>query len=84
MRKELLVYIPTAEKGEEIAITALTQNRNFVLLSTAFGKVTANRKDLIYALKEIEEFDSINNAETTEVAAPLLFSIPEEIEYGEE
>ena len=61
MRKELLVYVPTIEKGEEISVTSVSSNRSYVLINTPSGKVTANRLELLTALQEIEEFDKINN-----------------------
>lgn len=81
MRKELLVFVSTAEQGEEISVTSVAKNRSFVLISTPNGKVTANREELVEALAAIKEFDESNNTETTSVTP----SIPtfEEVEYGQ-
>jgi len=83
MRKELLVFVPTAESGEEISVTALTKNRNYVLINTIGGKVTANRAELIEALLAIEEFDKINNRILVEMKAEVLSFVKDEIEYGD-
>ena len=80
MRKELLVYVPTIEKGEEISVTAVSSNRSYVLINTPNGKVTANREELLSSLLSIEEFDKANN--------PILvvekvnpFTIVDDVEY---
>lgn len=82
MRKELLVFITTAEQGEEISVISVAKNRDFVLLNTAAGKFTANRKELIEALNAIGEFDSTNNDSNTTEEAPV--NTFEEVAYGEE
>lgn len=83
MRKELLVYVPTIEKGEEISVTSVSSNRSYVLINTSNGKVTANRAELLSALQEIEEFDKVNNSAIVElsiVSEVLNF----DVEYVEE
>ena len=81
MRKELLVYVPTFEKGTEISITSVSNDRAFVIINTPSGKITANRIELISALKEIEEFDLANNQVESKVI-PLV--IVDEVTYGDE
>lgn len=84
MRKELLVYVNTTERGSEISLTALSNNRDFVLINSPTGKFTANRQELIEALKAIEEFDSVNNVTPTDPLLLLVANVQEEVEYGEE
>ena len=64
MRKELLVYLDTAERGETLSVTAIANNRAFVTLNTPAGKTTASIKDMIDALNEILAFDKLNNSTT--------------------
>lgn len=80
MRKELIVYVSTTERGEEISVTAVAKNRDFVLINMPSGKFTANRVELIEALNAIEAFDKVNN---TEQAPPVEVS-GNDIEYGDE
>lgn len=84
MRKELLVYVNTTERGSEISVTALSNNRDFVLINTPSGKVTANRQELIDALKAIEEFDSVNNKEAGEQLILVAAVSGNDVEYGDE
>ena len=90
MRKELLVYVNTTERGSEISLTALSNNRDFVLVNSPNGKFTANRQELVEALKAIEEFDSINNVASSEPlilvrsSTNLVAPVSDDIEYGEE
>lgn len=62
MRKELLVFVPTMEAGEEISLASIKDDRNFVVFSGANGKFTANLKELKAALDAIEEFNKVNNS----------------------
>ena len=62
MRKELHVFVSTVERGEEISVSSVTTSRDFVLISTPFGKVSANKEDLLSALKAISEFDAEFNS----------------------
>jgi len=62
MRKELLVYVDTAERGETVSVTAIANNRAFVTLNTPAGKTTVSIKDMIDALNEILAFDKLNNS----------------------
>ncbi len=84
MRKELLVYVNTTERGSEISVTALSNNREFVLINTPSGKVTANRNELIEALKAIEDFDSINNRDVGEPPILVAALSGNDVEYGDE
>lgn len=84
MRKELLVFIPTLEANEEISVTAIAKNRDFVLLNTQVGKITAHREDLISALKAIEEFDKANNTEGKQENLVADIGNSVDIEYGSE
>jgi hypothetical protein len=80
MRKELLVFISTAEQGEELSVLSVAKNRDFVLLTSSIGKFTANRKELLDALTAIGEFDTSNNSSSeTKSLAPNF----EEVSYGE-
>jgi hypothetical protein len=81
MRKELLVYVDTAERGETLSVTAIANNRNFVTLNTPAGKTTASIKDMIDALNEILAFDKLNNSTAdppNEVPAQLDFEYTNE------
>jgi len=62
MRKELLVYVNSGEKDEEVAVRSVSSDRDLVILTNSVGKFTANRKELVDALLEIESFDLVNNA----------------------
>lgn len=81
MRKELLVYVNTGERGEEIGITSVSKNRSLVLFNTPLGKVTVVRSELIEALSAIEEFDKTNNGEIVE---SVTVSNVIDVEYGEQ
>lgn len=81
MRKELLVYVTTAEPNEEISVTSVSKKRDYVLLTTAFGKITANREELISALKAIEDFDIEYNSEVLPEIPTLDLN---EVSYGDE
>ena len=83
MRKELLVYVPTFEKGTEISVTSVSNDRSFVIINTPNGKVTANREELVLALLALEEFDKEHNSILVE-AKVLPISILEDVTYGDE
>ena len=78
MRKELLVYVDTAERGETLSVTAIANNRAFVTLNTPAGKTTASIKDMIDALNEILAFDKLNNST---VDPPTETQITFDVEY---
>jgi len=87
MRKELLVYVNTTERNSELSVTALSNNRDFVLINTPSGKVTANRQELIEALKAIEEFDSVHNkVQKDPIEQSILVGAVSgnDVEYGDE
>jgi hypothetical protein len=79
MRKELLVFVPTIEAGEEISVASIKDDRNYVILSGASGKFTANLKELREALNSIEDFNKSNNPEKESVPENKYF----QIEYGD-
>jgi hypothetical protein len=79
MRKELLVYVDTAERGETVSVTAIANNRAFVTLNTPAGKTTVSIKDMIDALNEILAFDKLNNSSTTD--QPVEAQISFDVEY---
>lgn len=81
MRKELLVFISTAEQGEEISVLSVAKKREFVLLNVGGNKFTANRKELIEALNAIGEFDEANNTNTQ--AIENTTNTFEDVAYGE-
>lgn len=82
MRKELLVYVSTVEKNEEIAVTSIGKHRNCVLITGSTGKFTANRQELIEALNAIEQFDKEINPVIIEEKIVKDDNV-EEVEYGE-
>lgn len=84
MRKELLVYVSTTERGEEISITSVSKNRLYVLINTIGGKVTANRSELLLALQSIEEFDKINNTNVVDLNLVPEIPVIEDVEYVDE
>lgn len=84
MRKELLVYVPTFEKGEEISVTSVAINRSFVLINTPNGRVTANREELLNALLEIEVFDKIHNSKEENLVALNIVPQILDVEYTED
>lgn len=61
MRKELLVYVNSGEQDEEVSVRSVSTNRDLVIITNSVGKFTANRSELMSALKEIEAFDNLNN-----------------------
>ena len=77
MRKELIVYVQTMERGEEFSVSSVATDRSFVRISAAGGKFTASVKELREALKSLEDFDTEHNV--VEIpATPTQF----EVEYG--
>ena len=79
MRKELLVYVDTAESGESLSASAIASNRDFVVLKSTSGRLTANVKELIEALNVILQFDKENNPTTIEPLEEVSFE--HSIEY---
>lgn len=80
MRKELLVFVDSGERGEEVSITSVVKNRDFVLINSGVGKFTISRSQLKEALAAIEEFDSTNESQQL----PLIPNILVDVEYGNE
>lgn len=82
MRKELLVYVNTNERGQEISVASLAADRNYVVINTSTGKVGVAVKELKAALEAISVFNAENNtSEEKEVEQLPVFG---EIVYGEE
>lgn len=81
MRKELLMYVSTAERDEELGIMSISKNRKCVIINSGGTKFTANREELLQALKAIEEFDMQNNATQEE---PPELPVYEDVEYVQE
>jgi len=82
MRKELLVYIPTAERDEELGVMSISKNRSCVIINSGGTKFTANRQALVAALLAIEEFDKANNSTTNE--SPPEAPVYQDVEYVKE
>jgi hypothetical protein len=79
MRKELLVFVSTTEHDNEISVTSVTKNRAYVLFNTGMGKFTANREDLMLALKAIGDFDTENNSIES---VDIVVDLSADVEYG--
>ena len=82
MRKELLVYVDTAERGETLSVAAIATNREFVVLNSTAGRMTASVKELIEALNTIREFDKTNNPTTVDPPTEAQMSF--DVEYTNE
>ena len=63
MRKELLVYVDSGERDEEVSVRSVSTNRDLVIITNSIGKFTANRAELLKALEEIAAFDNLNNTD---------------------
>lgn len=84
MRKELLVYVNTGELNEEISLTSVARKRSLVLITTSSGnKFTANKEELLEALKAITEFDAQTNSSTDDKPTEIEINTLE-VSYGEE
>lgn len=77
MRKELIVYVATMERGNEFSVASVASDRNFVVINNGNGKFTASVKELRAALLALEDFDTEHNVEQIP-AIPVQF----EVEYG--
>ena len=83
MRKELIVFVNTGEGNEEIGMSSVSRNRNFVILSLPNGvKITANKSELVEAIKAIDDFDKTENTEVV-VSNDLTPVNDLEVSYGD-
>jgi hypothetical protein len=80
MRKELKVFISTSERNEEISVTSILKNRSILVFDNGINKFTANKEELLEAIKSIEEFDKENNVAVNEVS--IVSNEHFEVEYG--
>lgn len=84
MRKELIVFVNTLEKGEEVSVSSVASNRKFVILTSPTGqKFTASVEELSQALIELNSFnsgDTVTKGNSEEVQAVSEFL---DVEYGE-
>lgn len=76
MRKELVCYLSTTEKGVDINVRSLGSDKEGVLFTTELGKFAVKMSDLVEALTALKEFDVGTVA--TEVVNDTV-----EIVYGE-
>lgn len=87
MRKELIIFVNTLEKGEEISVSSVAVNRKFVILTTATGhKFTASSSELLEALAELNSFnqgEAISNNVLAIVPNDPQIPLFEDIEYGD-
>lgn len=81
MRKELLVFVDTMERGEEISVSSVTKDRSYVIISTPTGKVSASKDQLRKALDELDSFYSSEDSSSVPVVEQSSFM---EVSYGDE
>lgn len=68
MRKELTVYVPTTEEGEEVSLKGISPDGKIVLFELAgVGRFAINSDELKKAFMEIEIFQSVNKKQETPV-----------------
>ena len=80
MRKELTVYVPTTEQGEEVSLRGLSADGKIVLFEiSGVGRFAINTDELKQAFTEIELFQAINKKQDKE---QLLIGDINEVEYG--
>lgn len=80
MRKELVIFIPTYEQGEEISISSVAKNREYIILSSPNGtRTTANLEELLKAVEALKQFNIDNNTES-DVSVSNDFN---DVEYGD-
>ena len=76
MRKELVCYLSTTEKGVDVNVRSLGSDKAGVLFTTELGKFAVKMADLVEALTALKEFDVGTVA--AEVASEEV-----EVVYGE-
>ena len=78
MRKEIIVYVNTNERGEEISVSSLRNDRSYVIMNVAGVKVAVSVQELETALQVLKDFNAENSGNE---AAPL--PTYNEITYGD-
>ena len=72
MRKELTIYIPMTEQGEEVILQRTRKLSGFVTIKPSSGVAFIVKKsDLIEALTELTEFDK-THPETSTVETQMV------------
>lgn len=64
MNKELILYIPTPESGDEMNVKTLRSSPEKVLLHFGSQKVVVDIEDLKQALNELVLFNRMNAQQT--------------------
>lgn len=82
MRKELVLFIETTEKGIESSFRALKGHPDHVIIEHEGHKFAVNMKELTKALIELELFYSINTMEVSDTEKTIEPTF--DVEYGEE
>ena len=80
MRKELLLYVPSMEQGEEASVISVANNRKYCLITSPQGqKFSVSLAELKEALESIQKFNSENhNTEVQEEVKAMEMTV----EYG--
>ena len=82
MRKELIVYVNTNERGETISVASLAVDRKYVIFNMGGNKAIIDVEDLESALAAIKEFNDQNNSKDEIKEAQVSKYM--DIEYGNE
>jgi len=57
MERQLLISIPSAEEGEHVRVTNLTERDGFVMLTLGDARIAVDATELRKALDELEKFN---------------------------
>lgn len=84
MRKELSVYIPTAERGEELKIERSAKHTEYAILTLPQGaKVLVNRRQLLEAMIELDLYYPKQETTSPTPAESIVSNNYMDVEYGE-
>jgi hypothetical protein len=80
MRKELVIYIQTSEKGIEASVRILKGNKDGVILEHEGHKFAVPIPALLDSLEELKKFYS---GEPTTAETSAIEEVIDEVTYGE-